>query len=182
MILKKIIITTLLLVASTVAMSETNEWKNEIKAENKKFTFTSNVTTGVNQFEYNCSVFKFNSSLFGKTEDINLDLDLKLEEDKLTFQEEYNVNLKFSSGKTFKNKLKITKGEKGLDRFKIFLDTKSDVRDDSLLSNLTRSKYVNIEVLDNNKKRVLYRFYLNNSYNSIKESQQNCDSLYNTFK
>lgn len=174
----------LLLISSTLPTiaNAANAWDTEVLSEKGKFSFASFVEASDNKFEYTCSTLKFNSSNFGKTESIVLDLDLKLEEDKLNFQDNYDVSLTFSNGKLFENRLPLKSNKNGKDRFTLFLDTKSDGSDGAIMSNLLRRSYVNVGVSDDNGKRVLYRFYLKNSYKAIKETQNNCNMLYNTFK
>lgn len=181
--LKKILTTAVILYSTLgFTVSAANIWDNEVSAEKGKYTFSSYINNSKNKFEYTCSVLKFDSSNFGKTESITLNLDLKLEEDKLDFQENYNVSLRFSNGKSFSNKLSLSTGKKGLDQFTLFMNSKKDKNDRSIITNLSNRSYVNAEVSDKTGKRVLYRFYLKNSFKSIKETQNNCNSLYETFK
>jgi hypothetical protein len=179
---KKLLIGTLLLSSTFASASISAKWNTEVFAEKSKYSFAAFVEASDNKFEYTCSVLKFNSSNFGKTESIILDLDLKLEEDKLNFQENYDVSFVFSNGKLYKHKLPLSSNREGKDRFTLFIDSKNDGTDNEIVSNLLKRSYINVEIADKSGKRVLYRFYLNNSFKSIKETQSNCNLLYKTFK
>lgn len=178
--MKKLLMYTALLSVPFFAQAkEESKWENTIRAEDSKYSFVSTIKKEKNNFDYICSVFKFNGGNFGKVESINIDLDLKLEEDKLNFQDSYDVQLVFSNGKMFKNNLKLNHSKEGLDRFTLFLS--GDGSDNDIIKNLSNRNYVNVEVYDNKNKRVLYRFYLNNSYKSIRKTQDDCHLLFNTF-
>lgn len=177
---KILLCTSLVLAAFSAQAKNEVKWENITEAESGKYSFISTVNRGENQFNYRCSVFKFNESNFGKVESVNVDLDLRLEEDKLNFQENYGVNFVFSNGKSFKNNLKLNHSEAGLDRFTLYLNDGST--DIDIIENLSYRNYVNVEVSDSSGQRVLHRFYLNNSFKSIKKTQKDCFLLYETFK
>lgn len=178
--MRKLIIGTFLLSFSFLAQAkDITQWENKVETEKGKYSFISTIQKEENNFDYVCSVFKFNGGNFAKVENINIDLDLKLEEDKLNFQDSYDVQLVFSNGKLFKNKLKLNHSKDGRDRFTLFLNSKED---NTLINNLSNRNYINVEVHDNNKKRVLYRFYLKNSFKAIQKTQDDCELLYETFK
>lgn len=180
--LKHLLYMTLLPLSFSQAMAKENQWENNIYAEKDKYSFVSTVSKEVNSMSYYCSVFKLGDANFGKAESLKLELDLKLEEDKLAFQDYYDINFVFSNGKLFKNNLKLNTSRNGLDSFTLFLDSKNDKTDKDLLKNFSNRSYVNVEIHDKNKKRVLYRYYLKNSLKSIKKTQLDCEILHNTFK
>lgn len=180
--LKHLLYMTLLPLSFSQAMAKEGQWDNTIYAEKDKYSFVSTVNKEDNSLSYFCSVFKLGDSNFGTAESLKLELDLKLEEDKLKFQDYYDINFVFSNGKLFKSNLKLNTSPKGLDSFTLFLDSKNDSRDKDLLQNFSNRSYVNIEIHDKNNKRVLYRYYLKGSLKSIKKTQLDCEILHNTFK
>ncbi len=177
--LRKIIIASLFFVSGFVHSGE--EWTNTFFAEKHFFSYSAQVYSGVNKIEYQCAVLKINNSDFGKIDFLNLDVDLKLDDDKLNFQEYYNVSLRFSNGATFDKKLELKSEIEELDRFKIFFEDYDKSRDE-IISNLMMRKYVDLEISDDYKKRMLYRFYLDGSKKSINKTKIDCDLLYRTFK
>lgn len=178
--LKKILMIALLMGSSMQAMSA-QLWTNSVFAEKGNYTNYSSITAGENKMSYACSVLKFNESKFAKSESIVLDLDLKLEEDKLAFQDEYKVSLIFSNGKMFRHTLSLTPNTNGSDKFKFFLSSKNG-QDKEIIRNMQQRSYVNIEISDKKNKRMLYRFYLKDSMKSINKTKQECNVLYDTFK
>lgn len=158
------------------------DWDNQEYAERGQYSYTAEIKKDTNSFEYRCSVFKFDSDKFATMENINLDLNLKLEEDKLNFQNSYNVNIIFSNGQEFQKELILKPGLNGLDRFSLFLNPKDNKMDQDIISNLSNRSYVNVEIVDKNKKRMLYRFGLNGSMKSIVLAKEKCRTLYETFK
>lgn len=178
--LKKIL-TIALLASMSFSASSAQLWGNSTFAEKGNYTYYSSVSADRNKMSYGCSVVKFDTSQFAKSESIVLDLDLKLEEDKLAFQDDYKVSLVFSNGKLFQNKLSLMPNTQGSDRFKFFLSSKTD-QDQEILKNMQQRSYVNVEIADKNNKRMLYRFYLKDSMRSINKTKQDCDILFETFK
>lgn len=176
--LKKVL-TMALLTGISFSASSAQYWGNSTFAEKGIYSYISSISTGGNNMSYGCSVLKFESSNFTKIESIELNLDLKLEEDKLAFQDSYRVSLILSNGKMYQHKLTLMPNTKGTDKFKFFLSNESDKE---ILGYLQRGNYVNVEIADNNNKRMLYRFYLKDSMKSINKTQQDCDILYKTFK
>lgn len=178
--LKKFI---LLGILTTISLSShANDWINEEYAEDGKYSLTAMIASGKNRFEYKCSVFKFDDAKFGMVENINLDLDLKLEEDKLHFQDNYDVNIIYSNGLEFKNQIQLKAGMNNLDRFSLYLNPRGNTRDNNIITNLSNRSYVNVEIVDGSKKRMLYRFYLNGSKKAIQKARAKCIALYDTFK
>lgn len=179
MIKKILLIPALLLSTNTFAKTE---WLNDIYAEKSSYSYSSSVMSdNTNRFEYRCSVLKLNDNKFAKIDSLNVDLDLKLEEDKLSFQEKYKVNLIFSSGREYKNTLPLKSGFNGSDRFTFYLNSQG-ADNDEIVNGLLFGNYVNVEVVDNNKKRMLYRFYLKGSKKSITKAKSDCELLFKTFK
>ncbi len=178
--LKKLL-TIALLTGISFSASSAQLWTNSTFAEKGNYTHYSSITAGENKMSYGCSVLKFNESKFAKSESIVLDLDLKLEEDKLAFQDDYKVSLVFSNGKMFRNTLSLTPNTHDTDRFKFFLSSATG-EDKEIIRNLQQRSYVNIEISDKKNKRMLYRFYLKESMKSINKTKQECNVLYDTFK
>lgn len=178
--LKKLMFVSVLLF-SAGAIAET-EWNNEIYAEKSAYSYSASISADSNnRFEYRCSVLKVDNSKFGKIDYLNVDLDLKLEDDKLNFQEKYEVNLIFSNGKEYKNTLPLKSGFNGLDRFTFYLNA-NETESEPIIGGLLYGNYVNVEIVDSDKKRMLYRFYLKGSKKAITKSKSDCELLYRTFK
>lgn len=176
--IKKLIIPTLLF--SSLAFAD-QKWDNDTYSEKNSFSYSASIfSDDMDRLEYKCSVLKLNEANFGKIDYINIDLDLKLEEDKLKFQENYNVNMIFSNKKEFKNNLPLKAGFNDLERFTFYLNSNKRNSDD-IVKNLLYQNYVDIEVVDDNNKRLLYRFYLKSSLNAITKAENNCTILYKTF-
>ena len=181
--LKKIILIATLAISTNV-VADKYEWRNDIFAEKNTYNYSANITNDMeNRFEYKCSVLKLNNQDFAKIDYINLDLNLDLENESLLFQERYTVNVIFSSGREYSTSLPIKVGLDNHDRFTFYLNsTESEFNSDMLISNLVDGDNVILEVLDSERKRMLYKFELEGSKVAINKSKNDCEMLFQTFK
>ena len=183
---KKIILTSFLLLSTSYAFSNSNdskdnEWQNDTRVQKSAYSYISKSPSKYhNTISYECSVLKIKNTNFTKISFLNLDLDLELEDGKLDFQDKYIVNIAFSNSKIFSNIISLNNGDDNNDRFTIYLNEND--KNSEIITQFMYGNYADIEVVDDSKKRLLYRFGLKGSNKSIKETKNNCQLLYDTFK